>query len=207
MRITFYLFFAIFISTIDLFAQNTNDCIVYKNVLLYLNKKEAWPKIVYGGIIDPESDDVGTPVQLNELHQYSFYIVSKKTDFDYLSIRNWFSSLIKDSSIIQKKYIFDNDSIINCIFDNNIKYQYKPFTEIRFSEKDFLQEKQAEKNIFYSPMRITFSKVLYTNDDRALVYVKFYLGNGSGRDIGVYGFVFNKNNSDWELKNVEIELR
>lgn len=202
MWIAFYLFFNIFISTINIFAQNANDCIIYENVLLYLNKKEAELKIVYRGIIDPESGDIGTPVVRDKgLYQHNFYIVDEKSNYGY----SWFSEFMKDSTIIHKNYIYDNDSIINCTFDNTIKYQYKPFIEIRFSEKDYLQEKIGETDVYYSPMRVTFSKVLYTNDDRALVFARIYQGIGGGRDRCAYGFVFNKNNDDWVLSLVEVK--
>ena len=205
--VVFMLYITLMLST-NIYAQNkTDDCIIYKNVLLYLNEKEADVKYTYEGTIDPEVDDIGKLVEGDGLQQYYFYIVDKKSEFGYLSVRDWFSKLLKDSTVIQKNYIFNKDSIINCVFDDGIKYQYKPFIEIEFSEKNYLQEKKEGMNVHYTPIRTTFSKVLYTQDDRALVFAKIYQGIGRGRDSYVYGFVFKKNKIYWELSLVEVEIR
>src|SRR5690606_28197626 len=112
-----------------------------------------------------------------------------------------------DSTVIHNDYFYNKDSIINCTFGDSIKYQYRPFIDIKFTEKDFLRQKRGEADVYYSPMRITFSKILYTNDGRALVYAKIYQGKGRGKDIYVYGFVFKKNNDDWILNFVDVEVR
>lgn len=192
----------------NIFSQNkTDDCIIYENVLMFLNKKETDIKYVYEGIIDPESDDMGKRVKREGLHQYNFYIVDKKSELGYLSVRDWFSKLVKDSTVIHKNYICNNDSVINCTFNDSIKYQYKPFIEIKFSEIDYLQEKRGEMNVYRTPIRVTFSKVLYTQDNRALVFAKIYQGVGRGKDNYVYAFVFKKNNDDWILSLAEGEVR
>jgi hypothetical protein len=190
------------------FAQSkTDDCIIYKSVLTHLNEKEAKVRYEYGGIINPEENNMGERVEREGLHQYNFYIVDKKSDWGYLSVRDWFSKLIKDSTVIYKNYRYNKDSINNCIFGDNIKHQYKPFTDIKFSEKDYKHEKREETIVYYTPIRITFSKVLYTKDNRALVFVKVYQGIGQGRDNYVYGFVFKKNNDDWIVSTIEGEIR
>jgi hypothetical protein len=202
------LFFIIIISSeISLAQKKEDDCAIYEKILFYFNKKAVESKIIYGGIIDPESRDLGTAIEDKETKQYNFYIVNNKLDFEYLIVRDWFSKLINDSTIIQDIYNTNKDTIINCIFDSSIKFKYSSYDNINLSKQDEINEKKIRKNIYYSSMRLNFSKILYTKDSRALVYAKIYIGKGNGRDILVNGFVFKNIDNSWILDRVESEIR
>jgi hypothetical protein len=187
-------------------SAQSQDCKIYETVLGYLNKNESVIKYGYTGTINPESSELGERVDLSG-QQLSFYIVKKKSDFDYYTIRDWFSKFIKDSTLNQYQYTSSQDSILNCSFSCCLKYQYRSFEETRkFTETDFSIEVKGNDTIHYTPVRITFSKILYSKNT-ALVYAKTFAGLGGGRDITVYGFVFKKKGKDWILKKSEVETR
>jgi hypothetical protein len=188
--------------------RKTDDCLIYEKVLTYLDGKEAHNKEIYEGTIDPESGEIGKKVERSGCHKYNFYIVNKiYTDFDYLSVRDWFSKLLKDSTVIQRQYVSTSNKIINCAFSDSVKYQYKSIAKISFSKKDFFNKKCRETMISYRPIRVTFSKVLYTENNKALLFITTYQGMGRGIDQWAQGFIFEKKNNEWALSLTEGEVR
>jgi len=183
------------------FAQyKSDDCAVYEKVLMYLNAEYEKPRYVYEGVIDPESENAGKKVERVGHYNYSFYIVNKRNVSFMPSSIWWFVELTKDSSIVQKDYVYNEDTLINCVFKQNIKYQYKNFDEVYrkgFSEKDFLFEQIDGIDFHYTPMRIRLSRILYTKDNKALVVATTRVGVGGGGDQWAYCFILKKENDNW----------
>jgi len=187
------------------YAQKNNDCAIYSAVLDYFNKKEAGVKYVYKGIVNPVSGDLGKRVERTGIHQLSFYIIKNKSRFDNNDVKYWFSQLVKDSILKRYKYVSNTDSVVDCSFACCLKYQYRDFEEVReFTNDDFSMDVKGTDTTYYTPIRITLSKVLYVKNI-ALVYTKVFSGLGNGRDMAVYGFVFMKKGKEWTLHKVEVE--
>lgn len=194
-----------------LYGQSTgDDCAIYQSVLIYLNEKEAsvHSDNIYVYPVDPKSDlQKGKYIERSGYHQNNFLIVKEmNTEFGYESVRDWFSHLMNDKTIIQKDYFSNNDSFVNCEFGCGIKYQIKPFG-VRIAEGDFLHEKIGDVEKYYHGLRITFSRIIYTKDNRALLFVALRSGIGGGRDTYILGFVFYKSNTVWAIDSVNGESR
>jgi hypothetical protein len=173
-----------------------------------MNAKQASITEIYEGPFEPEKGSLGEPVKRIGKYEYSFYIANDMyAEFDYPSVKGWFATLMKDTTIIQKKYVTSNDSFIYCAKFTGIKHQYKPFIDISFSQSDFLKKGKGKRTLHYIPIRVTFSKVLYTTDNRALVFAKVYEGMGRGNDQWVYGYIFTNRNNKWILSQTEGEIR
>lgn len=186
------------------FAQSQyDDCAIYQIVLEYFNHQYGKPMYVYtgeGGVIDPVDPKQDSFLR-EGIHRYSFFIVKKRGSFGNPEVP-WFSHLMQDSSLGQYNYISKKDSLINCIFPNSIKYQYKNFEEIEFEKSDYYTEVVGTDTIQYAPFRITLSKVLYAKNI-ALVNAGKFTGLGMAGDTAFYGFVFKKNGKDWVLEKSE----
>ncbi|MCF3109588.1 hypothetical protein LL912_12475 [Niabella sp. CC-SYL272] len=189
------------------FAQNDvkDECLIYESILEFLNAREATNDTVYTGIIDPESDDIGTPIRRTGILKLSFYIPKVRWDFTVAHLNPWFSSLLMDSSLLNYTYQTSDGGDLQCNFSNCLKYQFKAFEDTDFADKDFTSEIRGYDTIHYRPMRVTFSKILYSKNI-ALVFAKIFSGMGQGGDKALYAFKFKKEGDGWVIEKSEIEM-
>lgn len=213
MKLSMFLLCITLLCNTNVFAQNeADDCIIYKSVLDFFNEKRASVKsAIRKEKIDRKGDIKQIRVKLKGLQQYNFYIVDEKIFWRWEYSADWkpaakrFSEIVKDSTVIFENYRYNEDSTHTCTFGNDIKYQYKPFSEISFSAEDYTREKRGRTTVHYSPVKIGLSQILYTEDNRALVVVG--VSTTGGRYGGSSYFVFKKDNDNWVLSTVNGEAR
>lgn len=190
-----------FTFTLASFAQNSN-CEIYESILNYLNDKEK--EATYTQRVDPTDSNFNKLIRARK-YELNFFIIKSKRRLDQLDVEYWFSELLKDSLLKKHTYISDSCHMVDCIFSYPTKYQYKNTASGNITIKDFNKEIRDRDIVNYSPIRITFSNVLYSNNI-ALVFVTTYKNIGWGRDTYVYGFVLEKKAGSWIIEKVGIEI-
>lgn len=183
-----------------------NDCFIYENVLVYLNVKEGEIIALYTTSkegIEPTNIELTKEKVINKL-ALNFCIVNETSRFSENQLKEWFTKLLNDTTLVQIGFIENNtESIVNCKF-NTIKYQYANFSEtLSFVKANGQTEIQGTDTIHYNPCGIMFSNILYSKDERyAAVYVKVNRGMGFNY---LYGFLFENSGGNWILKTVANE--
>lgn len=187
------------------FSQ-TADCAIFDLVLKHLNDDYANTKVdfVYNdSLIDPTAPGEGKYVERTSILNLDFYVEKRLCQFIVAEIDSWFSDIIGDTSISRLKYNQSSDSIINCMFSNDLKYR---FTEApkQFSEEDYTIREVGNDTISYQPTNISFSTILYSSGNQiALLNVLVKVGSGGGGRSGtIYCFIVKKNNDLWRIAKV-----
>lgn len=213
MKKTIFILLLILFSGICALAQNykhdQNFCKIYEMSMNYINRiyTDGGQRYVFDdSLVKPDNPRTGHYIKKVQHEQLNFYILEKKSRFNSNDVKYWFSDLLKDNTLKLNKYYTDTGSIMTCTFSENLNFQFRNYDEVRnFTPQDFRTEIKGVDTIHYTPVRITFSTVLY-NMDIALVYAKLFIGLGGGPDVTAYAFEFKKKNGKWILVKAESEV-
>lgn len=194
------------ITTLCLSSSGQSVCSIYNQILNDIQSQVTKSKIVT--ITPPDGHDPENPIFIydtlkNEQLLY-FYIVKEKQDFNSATVKYWFSSFLNDTSLNSKKYQNNNnDSIINYNF--NVKFKIIEFKDkLNFELTDYTYKKEKVEVVTYIPTKVVFSKILFSKSI-ALVFAKIVIGTNKREFI--YGYIFKKENCNWNLEKRNIEIR
>lgn len=188
------------------FSQKRN-CIIYSNILNYLNDKQG--RLKFYSVPKNEFVNPMNPLEerkrITGKEQFSFYIIDELRDFSVIMVNDWFFKLMNDKSILNVVYTKDSNEIRSCIFNDKSLIVKSDFRN-SFTKDDYFSEKNKKSTIHYVPAIIRFSEILYINDKIALVYVKLRVGVRAGREF-VYGFILKKKKHNWKIHKSNVETR
>src|SRR4051794_37049086 len=126
------LLIVMFLSCQSICKAQYDDCVIYTQILKFLIENEK--QIQYGdtGIVS-STDTVFHIVKITWEQNLNCFIIKNKKEFQASSIKNSFLDSWKDTSFLGgiplTGYNSVRDSIVNCNFDNNIKYTYIEFKD------------------------------------------------------------------------------
>jgi|GEM_PF-5754160 len=200
---------AMIIKTISICAQDS-CCLIYQSVLCHINTEENKKSKSYSTeeLTDPTNTKIKLERDLNN-RSFHFYIVNKKQDFNLNAVNHWFSKLMNDCEITNKKYIKAKDSITNCILTNKaLKGIITDFKDaLKINDSSYYSIDTLNKKTFYTPVRILLSDILFSTDNKvALVFARMKIGIYGG-DGDIYGFIFKKKKNKWKIHKYKIEYR
>lgn len=193
----------------ELLAQSqSDDCYIYNAALEHLEEEQKSIKYYFLENPDPETGDFGPEYEYKQLLRYDFSIIcNSKMDLDSTHISRWFARNFEDSMLSNIVYSNKNDDkSINCPFNKELKLKYVLKDSILYSKKPSYVEIVNQREVLFTPIRVEFSNIVYTQDNRAMLML--YLENGSINGIHnrfIYYLVLKKNDNKWLLDDIFID--
>jgi len=186
----------------NIYSQKSN-CQLYNLIVSDIQNQflnGTVDSIPTGQKIDPYNPQATKTYKVKRPIYLDLYISQNLLPLESIDRKNWAIQKLSEKCKIGNLKFIERPSLNYCFKDSTISSRFVKSTNlVRFNESDYRTEIINGQQVLLNPIRITFSNILFTDNNSAIVYLETMFGINFG--VTSYYFIFKKVKGNWVVEN------